>query len=171
MSLSRISGQPQVAAVAGDEATASVRCLPTGPEISAPLEKLPNSITWRSGSGTPIHETTHALMRQAKGERAFNRIPDWFHEGTAEVFRNESQPRIFRAMNRIRVRLAQDEQLPAPHRMCIGDPGNLPEERRWFYLMATEFTRFLESREGHRILNQVVQDIQAGATFEESMQN
>ena len=45
-----------------DIAEASMRCLPNGAEISAPLEDLPNPITWRSGSGAPIHETAHALL-------------------------------------------------------------------------------------------------------------
>ena len=125
-----------------------MRCLSTGAEISAPLEDLPNPITWRSGSGTPIDETAHALVCQAKGERVFNRIPDWFHEGTAEIFRNESQSRIFRAMNRIRVWLAQRTNLPTPGQMCLGDAGDSGEERNWFYLTSEEFTRTLEAQEG-----------------------
>ena len=169
--MSRNSGLSQAAAVAGEEAAAWVRCLPAGPEISAPWRIYLSPIPWRNGTGAPVHETAHALICQALGTRGFHQIPDWFHEGTAEIFRNEEEPKIIRAMNRIRVGLAPNSQLPTPHRMCTGDPGNLPEERNGFYLMATEFTRFLESREGHRILNQVVQGIQAGATFEESMQN
>ena len=73
-------------------------------------------------------------------------------------------------MNRIRVWLAQDAQNPEPHRMCLGDPGKLSEERNWFYLTTTEFTRYLESQRDHSVLDQVVQDIQAGITFEESLQ-
>ena len=148
-----------------------MRCLPTGAKISAPLEDLPNPITWRSGSGAPVHETAHALICQALGARGFHRIPDWFHEGTAEIFRNEDEPKVTRSMNRIRVWLAHDSQIPTPHRMCQGDPGSTAEERNWFYLTTTEFTRHLESREDDSILDRVVQDVQAGTTFEESLQN
>ena len=74
----------QAAVAAGDGAAAYVRCLPTGAKISAPLEDLPNPITWRSGTGAPVHETAHALVCQALGTRGFHRIPDWFHEGDRE---------------------------------------------------------------------------------------
>ena len=146
-----------------------MRCLSTGAEISAPLEDLPNPITWRSGSGTPIDETAHALVCQAKGERVFNRIPDWFHEGTAEIFRNESQSRIFRAMNRIRVWLAQRKNLPTPGQMCLGDAGDSGEERNWFYLTSEEFTRTLEAQEGPGSLNRVIEDVRSGAQFQDSL--
>ena len=147
-----------------------MRCLSTGAEISAPLEKLPNPITWRSGSGTPIHETTHALMRQAKGGRAFNRIPDWFHVGTAEIFRNESQPRIFRAMNRIRVWLVQRKNLPTPGQMCLGDAGGSGEERNWFYPTSQRSSPGqLEAQEGPGSLNRVIEDVRSGAQFQDSL--
>ena len=154
-----------------DLGEASMRCLETGPEIYAPVENPPNPITWRSGNGAPVHETAHALICQALGTQGFHWIPDWFHEGTAEMFRNETQPGIIRSMNRIRVWLAQDTQHPEPHRMCQGDPGSTAEDRNWFYLTATEFARHLESREDDNMLDRVVQDIQAGTTFEESLQN
>ena len=134
-----------------------MRRLPTGPEISAPLEDLSNPNPRRSGSGAPIHETVHALVCQATGERAFHRIPDWFHVGTAEILRNESQPRIFRAMNRIRVWLAQRTNLPTPGQMCLGDAGDSGEERNWFYLTSEEFTRTLEAQEGPGSLNRVIE--------------
>ena len=154
-----------------DLGEASMRCLETGPEIYAPVENPPNPITWRSGNGAPVHETAHALICQTLGTQGFHRIPDWFHEGTAEILRNEDEPKVIRSMNRIRVWLAQDSQLPTPDRMCLGDPGKLSEERNWFYLTTTEFTRYLESQGDHSLLDRVVQDIQAGTTFEESLQN
>ena len=152
-----------------DLANASMRCLETGPEIYAPVEGPPNPITWRSGAGAPVHEMAHALVCQALGTKRFHQIPDWFHEGTAEILRNETQPKIIRTMNRIRVWTADDQQLPPSHQICRGNPGNLAKERNWFYLTATEFTRALESRKDQDILNQVILDLQAGSTFEESL--
>ena len=103
------------------------------------------------------------------GTRGFHQIPDWFHEGTAEIFRNEEEPKIIRAMNRIRVWLAQRTNLPTPGQMCLGDAGDSGEERNWFYLTSAQFARELESRQGPDSLNRNIEDVRDGAGFEQSL--
>ena len=148
----------------------SMQCLPNGASISAPLERIPNLITGSDGSKTPIHEMSHATVCQVLGP-AFHQLPDWFHEGTAEWVRTELEPRTIRAFNRMRVWLAGSKNAPSPQDFCSGPPGETSQERKRFYMTATEFVRFLESKHGSGSLNEIIHRVGEGSTFEESMRD
>ena len=60
---------------------------------------------------------------------------------------------------------------PPSHGCAVEIRTTWAKERNWFYLTATEFTRALESRKDQDILNQVILDLQAGSTFEESLRS
>ena len=166
-------------------ADASMRCLPTGAEIWAPLSPLPNPVNFAGGSGAPVHETAHALVCHSLGTEKFHQIPYWFHEGTAETFRNETRTKFLRAMNRTRLWLAPEQSVPSAERLCLGHPGNTADDKDWFYLTALQFTQYLESTLQARpqpdsstnpqstritpMLNQVIQHLHSGKDFQESM--
>ena len=146
----------------------SMKCVPGGPHISAPLERNPNLITGSDGSRTPLHEMAHAKTCQVLGP-AFHHVPNWFHEGTAELVRTEREHALFRTMDRMRVWLVGARNAPSAQALCEGSPGENAREQTRFYLTATEFLRFLESRHGPDATWNIIQEIREGQTFEESM--
>ena len=148
----------------------SMQRLPNGTSISAPVERTPNLMTGSDGSKAPVHEMAHATVCQVLGP-AFHQLPDWFHEGTAELVRTDMEPRTIRAFNRMRVWLAGSKNAPSPEALCAGPPGETPHERRKFYMTATEFVRFLESRHGPGSPNEIIRSVGEGATFNESMRD
>ena len=125
----------------------SMQCLPEGASIYAPLERMPNLITGSDGSKTPIHEMVHAVVCQVLGPK-FHKIPDWLHEGTAEFIRTEQEHKLTRILPRMRVWLAGTRNAPSPDALCAGSPGETSDEQKKFYMTATEFVRFLESKHG-----------------------
>ena len=146
----------------------SMQCLPEGASIYAPLERMPNLITGSDGSKTPMHEMVHAAVCQVLGPK-FHQIPDWFHEGTAEFIRTEQEHKLTRILARMRVWLAGTRNAPSPDALCAGSPGETSDEQKKFYMTATEFVRFLESKHGSGSLNHVIQEIQDGKAFEETI--
>ena len=146
----------------------SMQCFPGGAVISAPLERIPNLITGSDGSSTPMHEMVHGAVCQILGPD-FHQIPDWFHEGTAELIRTKQETRFIRIFDRMRVWLAGTDNAPSPDALCAGPPGDTAQERRRFYMITTEFVRFLESKHGPGSLNNVIRDVSRGLTFDESL--
>ena len=61
------------------------------------------------------------------------------------------------------------EVLPPPKTICLEAPGWRAEEPNRFYLTATKFVRSLDSRHQGSMLNWVIEDLRAGADFENSL--
>ncbi len=115
---------------------------------------------------TPKHEMVHALVCQSVDRSGFFDLPDWFHEGVAQVYEYENQSFI-RWQMRLQVWFARTS-LPDTERFCrnrVRESGEYP----WmFYQAAHEFALFLISRHGEEALERVIEDVAAGAPFDEA---
>ena len=143
-----------------------------GPVIAIPLEKAPSASSGDNFSRTPTHEMVHALMCQSMGEKAFRSTPRWYLEGVAERFETEGLARIrMRATDRMKLWLGLIET-PEPERFCA---RHFTEKTRVnqqaFYRTSHEFIRSLESRHGIERINQIVEDVRTGISFDESVRN
>ena len=159
-------------AITGRHYTAGVAfCPPTGAVVWVPLEQAIELPGEDDHTRTPLHETVHAMMCQYLGEEGFYSIPRWFHEGMAELYENEARHlRPERVDNRLYVWFHGDK-LMASESFCT-EPFMRPEsEIGLFYMTVLEFARSLETEHGRNSLLGVVDDVQDGISFEESLQN
>ena len=148
-----------------------VWCLPEYPPvIIIPLEEPPSASNADNPSRTPMHEMVHALMCQSLGAEAYHSIPKWFHEGMATRYQTEGLRRLdMRMVSRIATWWNRDE-LMSEEKFCTQDPQPVDgEERGLFYTTSLEFVKSLEAKSHINNLNQVVEDVRTGGTFEESM--
>lgn len=146
-------------------------CPPTGATVWVPLEQAIELPGEDDDTLTPLHEMVHAMMCQYLGQEAFYSIPRWFHEGMAELYQNEA-PHLWtsRATNRLYVWFHSDK-LMASESFCT-EPFMQPKsEFGLFYMTVLEFARSLESEHGRTSLLAVVDDVQGGMRFEDSLQD
>ena len=145
-------------------------CPPTGAVVWLPLEEAIELPGENDHTRTSLHEMVHAMMCQYLGHEAFYSIPRWFHEGMAELYENEAKHFSIRVENRIRVWFYRDKLFPAE--IFCTEPFMRPEtEFGLFYMTVLEFARSLETEHGRDSLLGVVNDVQDGISFEESLQN
>ena len=146
-------------------------CLPEYPPVIViPLEEAPSASDSDNPSRTPMHEMVHALMCQSLGAEVYHSIPSWLHEGMATRYQAEGLKRLrMRVASRITTWWKRDE-LMSEEKFCTQDPRPVDgEERRLFYTTSLEFVKSLEAESHIDNLNQVVEDVRTGETFEESL--
>ena len=144
-----------------------------GPEVAVPLEEAPSASRNDSLSQTPMHEMVHGMMCQSLGETRFYSVPRWFLEGMAEWYETEGMDParfLLRAEKRARLWFNKNN-LTEPYIFCaLRFNSRDGAERRTFYETSREFVNSLESSHGIDSLNRLVDDVGAGATFEESIE-
>lgn len=157
-------------AVLSDVAVGQTRCYMGGlAVILVPLRETAEVVFQGEYGQTPKHEMVHALVCQSVDRSGFFELPDWFHEGMAQVYEYEDQSFI-RWQMRLQVWFARTS-LPDTERFCrnrVRESGEYP----WmFYQAAHEFALFLISRHGEEALERVIEDVAAGAPFDEAARN
>ena len=145
----------------------SVLCRANDNILAIPLEEILPLFS-EDESRTPVHEMVHALMCQALEEEAFHSIPSWFHEGMAQLYEFDGPNKYSATMNRLTVWLTRNDVMTAQP-LCSASAWASQAERALFYRTSMEFVRTLESQHGRDKLIGVIQRIQAGETFEESL--
>ena len=145
----------------------SVLCNATGTLLAIPLENIPDLLA-EDESRTPVHEMVHALMCQALGPEATHSISRWFHEGMAQMYESDGPGKFSGTVNRIRVWFKRHD-LMAAHAFCSASTWVSHAEKKLFYRTSMEFVRTLESQHGRDKLIGVIQAVQEGETFEESL--
>ena len=147
----------------------SVLCIATDNILAIPLEEILPLFS-EDESRTPVHEMVHALMCQALEEEAFHSIPRWFHEGMAQLYESDGPGRFSATMNRIAVWLERNDLMDAQP-FCSASTWASQAEKVRFYGTSLEFVRTLESQHGREELIGVIQRVQGGETFEESLKD
>ena len=147
----------------------SVLCNANGTFIAIPLEYIPDLLS-EDESRTPMHEMVHALMCQALGPEAAHSVPVWFHEGMAQLYESDGPGKGYGVSSRILVWFKRRD-LMAAHPFCSASTWVSKTEAQLFYRTSLEFVRTLEYRHGRDKLIAVVQAVQDGGTFEESLQS
>ena len=145
----------------------SVRCDAAGTLLAIPLEEIPDLLS-EDESRTPMHEMVHALMCQALGPEATHSIPRWFHEGMAQLYESDGPGKFDATKNRIIVWVMRND-LMAVQSFCSASTWVSQAEKKLFYRTTMEFVRTLESQHGRDNLIAVIQAVQEGETFEESL--
>ena len=146
----------------------SVLCNATGTLLAIPLEGIPDLLS-EDESRTPVHEMVHALMCQALGPEATHSISRWFHEGMAQLYEGDGPGKFDRTVNRIMVWFKRND-LMAAHPFCSASTWVSQAEMKLFYGISMEFVRTLESQHGRDKLIAVIQAVQEGEPFDESLQ-
>ena len=148
--------------------TGFLRCEEGAVTIVVPVESDHGALREYQHAGTPMHEMVHGAMCRILGQEAYFSVQLWFHEGMAQLYQNKPAGRIFeRAANRIEVWWNRD-RLPSPERFCDYQLDGSARDVRLFYQTSWEFVRALEDRYGRAVLNAIVTDVAAGATFDQS---
>ena len=144
-------------------------CLKDGVTIGVPLEDASNVLEESPASRTPLHEMVHATWCQSLGRSSYSSIPRWFHEGMAQWFANEGW-REFpeRAMNRWSVWIGRGSLLSTTE-FCGYTSGGSRADIRLLYSTSWEFIRSLEAGYGIQSLNEVVDDVRSGKSFNDSL--
>ena len=155
------------AITATPRAFGSVLCTATGTFLAIPLEEVPDLLS-EDESRTPMHEMVHALMCQALGPEATHSVPRWFHEGMAQLYESDGPGKFDGTLNRIMVWFKRHD-LMTPHPFCSASTWVSQAEMRLFYGTSLEFVRTLESQHGRDKLIAVIQDVQEGEPFDESL--
>ena len=146
-------------------------CSPSGATVGVPLEDASSLLKELPASTTPLHEMVHATWCQKLGQTSFYSIPAWFHEGVAERYQNEGWRQIYdRPWNRWMVWINRESLLPA-NEFCGFEPRDNADEIALFYGTAYEFIRSLEAEHGIKHLNAIVNDIEAGMGFDDSLRD
>lgn len=146
-----------------------VSCDKNGVTINVPLEHASNVLEEMPASRTPVHEMVHAIWCQSLGHNHFWSIPLWFHEGMAQRYANELREQFTeRNLNRWIVWLSRDELMSAGEFCDFSIHANRAPVQL-FYRTSWEFIRSLESNHGIESLNEVVWDVGAGISFNDSL--
>ena len=145
----------------------SVLCNASGTLLAIPLENVPDLLS-EDESRTPMHEMVHALMCQALGPEATHSVPRWFHEGMAQLYESEGPGKFDGTVNRIIVWSKRHDLMAARH-FCSASTWASQAEMTLFYRTSLEFVRTLESQQGRDTLIAVIQEIQEGESFDESL--
>ena len=155
--------------VARPGAFGSVRCNATGTVLTIPLENIPDLFS-EDESRTPMHEMVHALMCQTLGPERFHSVSRWFHEGMAQLYESDGPSKFNGTRNRIIVWFKRHDLMGA-HPFCSMSTWASQEEKKLFYRTSMEFVRTLESQHGRDKLIAVIQGVQDGEPFEQSLHN
>ena len=110
----------------------------------------------------------HALMCQALGPEATHSVSRWFHEGMAQLYESEGPGTFDGTVNRIMVWFNRND-LMAARPFCLASTWVSQAEMKLFYGTSMEFVRTLESQHGRDKLITVIQAVQKGEPFEESL--
>ena len=145
----------------------SVLCNATGTILAIPLEYIPDLFA-EDESRTPMHEMVHALMCQALGSERFHSVSRWFHEGMAQLYESDGPGKFNGTRNRIIVWFKRHDLMGA-HPFCSMSTWASQEEKKLFYRTSMEFVRTLESQHGRDKLIAVIQGVQDGEPFEQSL--
>ena len=147
----------------------SVLCDATGTLLAIPLEDIPELLS-EDESRTPVHEMVHALMCQALGPEATHSVSRWFHEGMAQLYESDGPGKFDGTVNRIMVWFKRHDLMSA-HPFCSMSTWASQGEKKLFYRTSMEFVRTLESQHGRDKLIAVIQGVQDGEPFEQSLHN
>ena len=144
-------------------------CQEEGVTVGVPLENASNVLEELPASRTPLHEMVHATWCQSLTRDLFRSIPRWFHEGMAQWYENEGRRQFLdRALNRWTVWAYRGSLLSAAE-FCGYTSDGSHTKVMLLYGTSLEFVRSLESGYGIRALNAVVEDVRAGASFDDSL--
>ncbi len=144
-------------------------CLPSGATVGVPLEDASFMYTESPASRTQMHEMVHATWCQKLGQTSFYSIARWFHEGMAERYQNTGWKQYhYRALNRLVVWINRQQLLPGSE-FCSFELGNDQDEIALFYGTSYEFIRSLEAKHGLKHLNAIVDDVESGMSFDDSL--
>ena len=144
-------------------------CQDDGVTIGVPLEDASNVLEESPASRTPLHEMVHATWCQSLGQSSFRSIPRWFHEGMAQWHANEEWRQFpERAMNRWAVWIGRGSLLSATE-FCGYTSGGRRADIRLLYSASWELIRSLEAGYGIQRLNEVVEDVRSGKSFNDSL--
>ena len=147
----------------------SVLCNATGTLLAIPLEDIPELLS-EDESRTPVHEMVHALTCQALGPEATHSVSRWFHEGMAQLYESDGPGKFNGTVNRIMVWFKRHDLMSA-HPFCSMSTWASQGEKKLFYRTSMEFVRTLESQHGRDKLIAVIQGVQDGEPFEQSLHN
>ena len=145
----------------------SVLCDATGTLLAIPLEDIPELLS-EDESRTPVHEMVHALTCQALGPEATHSVSRWFHEGMAQLYESDGPGKFNGTVNRIMVWFKRHDLMSA-HPFCSASTWVSPAEMTLFYRTSLEFVRTLESQHGRDKLIAVMESVQKGDPFVESL--
>ena len=145
----------------------SVLCNATGTLLAIPLEDIPDLLS-EDESRTPMHEVVHALICQALGPEATHAVSRWYHEGMAQLYESDGPGKFDGTVNRIMVWFKRHD-LMAAHTFCSVSTWVSQVEMKLFYRTSMEFVRTLESQHGRDKLIAVIQAVQDGEPFDESL--
>ena len=144
-------------------------CQDDGVIIGVPLEDASNVFEESPASRTPLHEMVHATWCQSLGRSSYSSIPRWFHEGMAQWFANEGWRQFpERAKNRWSVWIGRGSLLSTTE-FCGYTSGGSRADIRRLYSTSWEFIRSLEAGYGIQSLNEVVDDVRFGKSFNDSL--
>ena len=144
-------------------------CLDDGVTIGVPLEDASNVFEESPASRTPLHEMVHAIWCQSLGRSFYSSIPRWFHEGMAQWYANAGWRQFpERAMNRWSVWIGHGGLLSATE-FCGYTSGGSRAEIKLLYGTSWEFIRSLQAGYGIQSLNEVVDDVRSGKSFNDSL--
>jgi hypothetical protein len=116
-------------------------------------------------STTPRHELAHAMMCVVLGERDFNAIPRWYHEGIAQLQQHggfAGWPRRATSMTLVSL---TPESLPEDEEFC-GD--RVRGQVSSFYEASWAFARWLEFEYGEAAVRQLAFASQRPDTFDKA---
>ena len=139
--------------------------------IVVPLEEASNVFEEEPPSGTPLHEMVHAAWCQKLGRASMHSIQRWFHEGMAQWYEDKGIHRFqYRAWNRWAIWFNREHLLPTTE-FCNYEPGANWHEIALFYGTSHELIRSLEAKHGIKHLNAIVDDVEAGIGFDDSLRD
>ena len=146
-------------------------CLPEYPPVIViPLEEAPSASDSDNPSRTPMHEMVHALMCQSLGAEVYHSIPSWLHEGMATRYQAEGLKRLRDEGSKQDNDMVEERRTHERGKILHPRSSTVDgEERRLFYTTSLEFVKSLEAESHIDNLNQVVEDVRTGETFEESL--